>query len=36
MLELAGMEKFDDRLHLDLIDERRLGSDRRLLYRFAH
>lgn len=35
LLELPGMEKFDDRLHLDLIDERRLGPDRRFLYRRA-
>lgn len=33
LLELPGMEKFDDRLHLNLIDQRRLGSDWRLLYR---
>jgi diaminohydroxyphosphoribosylaminopyrimidine deaminase/5-amino-6-(5-phosphoribosylamino)uracil reductase len=33
LLELPGMEKFDDRLHLDLIDCRRLGSDWRFLYR---
>ncbi|WP_240451369.1 bifunctional diaminohydroxyphosphoribosylaminopyrimidine deaminase/5-amino-6-(5-phosphoribosylamino)uracil reductase RibD [Wenzhouxiangella sp. XN201] len=33
LLALAGMEKFDQRLHLDLIDYRRLGSDWRFLYR---
>ncbi len=33
LLELPGMEKFDDRLHLNLIDQRRVGSDWRLLYR---
>lgn len=33
LLELPGMEKFDDRLHLALIDHRRLGSDWRFLYR---
>ena len=35
LLELPGMEKFEDRLHLDLIDQRRLGSDWRFLYRLA-
>lgn len=33
MLDMPGMEKFDNRLHLDLVDQRRLGSDWRLLYR---
>jgi len=33
LLALAGMEKFSDRLHLDLIEHRRLGSDWRFLYR---
>jgi len=33
MLDLPGMEKFDDRLHLALIDQRRVGSDWRFLYR---
>jgi len=33
LLELPGMEKFADRLHLDLIDQRRLGSDWRLVFR---
>ncbi len=35
LLDLPGMEKFEDRLHLDLIDQRRLGSDWRFLYRLA-
>lgn len=35
LLDLPGMEKFDERLHLALIDQRRLGSDWRFLYRFA-
>ncbi|MDZ7789576.1 MAG: bifunctional diaminohydroxyphosphoribosylaminopyrimidine deaminase/5-amino-6-(5-phosphoribosylamino)uracil reductase RibD [Xanthomonadales bacterium] len=35
LLELPGMEKFDDRLHLELIDERRLGPDHRFIYRLA-
>lgn len=35
LLDLPGMENFDDRLHLDLIDCRRLGVDWRFLYRFA-
>ncbi|RFF30448.1 bifunctional diaminohydroxyphosphoribosylaminopyrimidine deaminase/5-amino-6-(5-phosphoribosylamino)uracil reductase RibD [Wenzhouxiangella sediminis] len=35
LLELPGMEKFEDRLHLNLIDQRRLGSDWRFLYRLA-
>jgi len=35
LLELPGMEKFDSRLHLELIDHRRLGSDWRFLYRLA-
>lgn len=35
LLDLPGMEKFDSRLHLDLIDHRRLGSDWRFLYRLA-
>ncbi|TVQ30059.1 MAG: bifunctional diaminohydroxyphosphoribosylaminopyrimidine deaminase/5-amino-6-(5-phosphoribosylamino)uracil reductase RibD [Wenzhouxiangella sp.] len=33
MLALPGMEKFDQRLHLDLIDSRRLGPDWRFIYR---
>jgi diaminohydroxyphosphoribosylaminopyrimidine deaminase / 5-amino-6-(5-phosphoribosylamino)uracil reductase len=32
MLALAGMEKFADRLHLGLIDSRRVGPDWRFLY----
>ncbi len=32
MLVMPGMEKFDQRLHLDLIDSRRLGPDWRFLY----
>jgi diaminohydroxyphosphoribosylaminopyrimidine deaminase/5-amino-6-(5-phosphoribosylamino)uracil reductase len=35
LLDLPGMEKFDDRLHLDLVDQRRLGSDWRFVYRLA-
>lgn len=33
LFDLPGMEKFDDRLHLALIDQRRLGSDWRFLFR---
>ncbi len=33
MLALPGMEKFDQRLHLELIDSRRLGPDWRFIYR---
>ena len=32
MLALAGMENFADRLHLELIDSRRVGPDWRFLY----
>ena len=35
MLAMAGMEKFADRLHLDLIDSRRVGPDWRFLYQPA-
>jgi diaminohydroxyphosphoribosylaminopyrimidine deaminase / 5-amino-6-(5-phosphoribosylamino)uracil reductase len=35
MLALTGMEKFADRLHLDLIDSRRVGPDWRFLYQPA-
>ena len=35
LLELPGMEKFDDRLHLSLVDERRLGPDHRFIYRIT-
>lgn len=35
MLELPGMEKFADRLHLERIDQRRLGPDWRFLYHLA-
>ena len=34
MLALAGMEKFADRLHVELIDSRRVGPDWRFLYQF--
>ncbi len=33
MLEMPGMENFDQRLHLQIIDERRLGADTRYLLR---
>lgn len=33
MLTLPGMEKFDQRLHLTLLDARRVGSDWRFVYR---
>ncbi len=33
MLHLAGMENFDDRLHLEMIDQRRVGRDTRFLLR---
>ncbi|QOC23410.1 bifunctional diaminohydroxyphosphoribosylaminopyrimidine deaminase/5-amino-6-(5-phosphoribosylamino)uracil reductase RibD [Wenzhouxiangella sp. AB-CW3] len=36
MLAMAGMEKFADRLHLDLIESRRVGPDWRFLYQPAH
>lgn len=35
MFELEGMEKFADRLHLSLIDSRRVGADWRFRYRPA-
>ncbi|WP_376696420.1 bifunctional diaminohydroxyphosphoribosylaminopyrimidine deaminase/5-amino-6-(5-phosphoribosylamino)uracil reductase RibD [Wenzhouxiangella sp. EGI_FJ10305] len=35
LLALPGMEKFDDRLQLELVDQRRIGSDWRFLYHFA-
>lgn len=34
MLALAGMEKFADRLHVELVDSRRVGPDWRFLYQF--
>ncbi len=33
MLSMPGMEKFTDRLHLQLFESRRVGVDRRLRYR---
>ncbi|NBB69934.1 MAG: bifunctional diaminohydroxyphosphoribosylaminopyrimidine deaminase/5-amino-6-(5-phosphoribosylamino)uracil reductase RibD [Alphaproteobacteria bacterium] len=36
LLELPGMEKFDDRLHLRLVEQRRLAQDWRFLYRFEN
>lgn len=33
LLEMPGMENFDDRLHLEQVEERRLGCDRRMLFR---
>ena len=36
MLAMAGMEKFADRLHLELIDSRRVGPDWRFLFQPAH
>lgn len=36
LLEMPGMENFDDRLHLKQVEERRLGGDRRLLFRIRH
>jgi len=33
MLSLPGMEKFDQRLHLTLLESRRLGNDWRFIYR---
>jgi len=35
LIELPGMEKFSDRLHLALAEQRRVGSDWRYLYRLA-
>lgn len=35
MLNLPGMENFDDRLHLALVEQRPVGSDLRLLFRMA-
>ena len=35
MLFLPGMEKFDQRLQLDLLTSRRVGSDWRFVYRFS-
>ena len=35
MLAMSGMEKFADRLHLELIDSRRVGPDWRFLYQPA-
>lgn len=35
MLLLPGMEKFDQRLHLTLLESRRLGPDWRFVYRLA-
>ncbi|MEE4297309.1 MAG: dihydrofolate reductase family protein, partial [Wenzhouxiangella sp.] len=33
MLHLSGMENFDDRLHLELVERRQMGSDTRFLFR---
>ncbi|TVR95011.1 MAG: bifunctional diaminohydroxyphosphoribosylaminopyrimidine deaminase/5-amino-6-(5-phosphoribosylamino)uracil reductase RibD [Wenzhouxiangellaceae bacterium] len=33
MLTMPGMEKFDQRLHLELVESRRLGPDWRFIYR---
>jgi diaminohydroxyphosphoribosylaminopyrimidine deaminase/5-amino-6-(5-phosphoribosylamino)uracil reductase len=33
MLQLPGMEKFDDRLQLEVIDQRRIGADTRFVCR---
>lgn len=35
LLSLPGMEKFADRLHVEPVEVRQVGADRRILYRFA-